>query len=267
MTNSLKMIMEQENDPNLILTPRINEFMMVKKDKFTKEAMERVWSELTKPGRDRSNSFSASSAGTCLRRQELGFLGKPQKPYFPNLQEVFSEGTWMHAMWQARLLSAGLIEDIEVPLEWPKYTSKGSADGKGFVHWETANPKWRNREFILELKTVGAFAWQKKADGGPSEEHLDQMHRYMLVSGIDLYVYIIIDKGNTSGLGWKEFVNEADPERLEKSKQELEELNEALRTKTLHPLLPGCKVGQGTEYKQCPFGGKDGPCKTTKHWG
>lgn len=601
MTNSLKMMMEQENDPGLILTPRISEYMMVHKDNFTHEAMERVWKELTKSGRVRSGSFSASSAGQCLRRQELSFLGKPQKPYFPNLQEVFTEGTFMHAMWQARLLSAGLIEDIEVLLEWPEKNSMGSMDGRGYVHWETINPKWRNREFILELKalrtsekvltpsgwiangelnigdkvvgsdglatevlgindlgyqdfytvsfndgssvdvteqhlwevtgwngprvvetkhlktelekntysgyhsiplvlpvfhsrvdlpiapytlgallgdgsfkkegvylhsadeqiftnvredghdvthtrytescpfvtikgllpilrdlkldnthswdkfvpdiylisaieqrkeilaglldtdgtidmygrikyntasdklkdgvvslvrslggmatarlqtetgylnqenyfvkgrptwvvsiklqfnpfrlerkanryremltsgkgssrrnivsivptvggearcikvsnenglyvtkdyivthnTVGAHAWNNKADNGPSEEHLDQMHRYMLVSGIDLYVYIIIDKGNTSGLGWKEFVNEADPVRLEKSRKELDDLNEALRTETLHPLLPGCKIGQGSVYKMCPFGGKTGPCKNTNRW-
>lgn len=263
----MKSVIAQQKDANLILTPKINEYIMTHgQQKFTPEALDRVFAELKKPGRKREASFSASSAGQCLRRQELSFLGKQQKPYFPALQEVFDEGTWMHAMWQARLLSANLIEDIEVPLVWPKYTSKGSADGKGYVWWETANPKWRNREFILELKTVGAHAWNKKAEFGPSDDHLAQMNRYMLVSGIDLYIYIIIDKGNTSGLGWKEFVGEANPQDLEKSRKELEELNSALEKKELHPLLPGCKIGQGTTYTSCPFSGKDGPCKTTKRW-
>ena len=265
MTNSMKTIVEQKFDPNLILTPSINNFMLAG-DKFTPEAYDRVWKELTKPPRDRTKSYSASSAGTCLRRQELAFLGKPTKPVYPALQEVFSLGTWAHAMWQCRLLSAGLLEDIEILLEWPEFISKGSADGRGFVGWDTADPKYHNREFLLEIKTVGAFAWKNKAENGPSQEHLDQMHRYMLVSGIDLCVYLIVDKGNTSGLGWKEFVIEADPKLLEKSVKELEELKSAYDNKRLHKILPACKIGQGTEYNKCPFGGKNGVCKSTTDW-
>jgi len=271
MTNNFKTILEQEKDKKLILTPRINEYVMSHAGSlYSEAALERVWHEMVKPDRERSGSFSASSAGQCLRRQELAFLGKPQAPIFPALRETFESGHWYHRRWQALLLSAGLIEEIEVPLFWPKYTSKGSADGRGFIHWETADPKYQGREFILEIKSVGAFAWNKKAEEGPSEEHIMQMHRYMLVSGIHLCIYVIIDKGNTSGLGWKEFIIEADPARLKKSEDELIELNKALEQKKLHPLLTQCKLGQGSTYAQCPFTGSEkngGVCKSTKEWG
>jgi hypothetical protein len=268
ITNSLKQILKDEKSRSLILTPKVTAWYLDHPSEglYTPEAMERVWKELTKPGRERSGSFSASSAGQCLRRQELAFLGKPQKGHLPNLREVFETGTWTHARVQALMLSAGLIEDIEVALPWPKFVSMGSADGKGFVHWDTPNKKWRQREFLLEIKTVGSFAWEKKATEGPSEDHLDQMHRYMLVSGIDLCVYWLVDKGNVSGLGNKEFVIEADQERLDRSQRELEELKKAYDTQTLHPILTPCKIGQGPLYRNCPFTGKDGPCRTAKGW-
>lgn len=266
MSKDIKTILEQEKDKSLLLTPRINEYIMENAGSlYTKEAMERVWQELTKPGRKRSGSFSASSAGQCLRRQELALLGKPQAPIYPALIEVFESGKWYHARWQALLLSANLLEDIEVSLDWPKYTSKGSADGRGYVHWEPSNPAWKDREYLIELKSVGEFAWAKKAQG-PSEDHLKQMHRYMLTSGIHMCVYLVIDKGNASGLGWKEFVIEANPKRLEESENELIELNKALEKKKLHPLLTECKLGKGYKYTSCPFTGRNGPCKSTKGW-
>jgi hypothetical protein len=269
MTNSIKKINAQEVDPTLILTPRINEWMLKQKENlYTEEALARVWQEMIKPGRNRSASFSASSAGVCLRRQELAFLGKPEKPHLPKQIEVFQAGHWYHRRWQAMLLSANLIEEIEVPLFWPKYLSKGSADGRGFIWWETTNPNYHNREFILEIKSVGAHMWQKYLDlGRPSDEHLKQMHRYMLVSGIHLAIYIMIDKGNQGSDGWVEYVVEADPKLLEESKQELEELKRAAETKTLHPIKPYCRIRQGKEYNYCPFNGKDGPCFQTKEWG
>ena len=98
MSKDIKTILEQEKDKSLLLTPRINEYIMENAGSlYTKEAMERVWQELTKPGRKRSGSFSASSAGQCLRRQELAFLGKPQAPIYPALIEVFESGKWYHS--------------------------------------------------------------------------------------------------------------------------------------------------------------------------
>lgn len=268
MSDSAKRMIEQANDPKLILTPQVNQWMMTKYDRFTPEAIAQVAAAYSKPPRDRSRSFSASAAGTCLRKQELTFLGKPQKKPLPAAQEIFSIGTALHQMWQTRLLSAGLIEDIEVPLFWPKMLSKGSADGRGFVKWETTNPKYMKREFILELKTMGAWAWDQTMEKGmPKDEHMAQIHRYMLVSGIDLAIYIMVDKGNHAKPGgWHEIVIEADPVWMQKSRDELEALVEAAKTETLHDIKPHCKLKMGSEYKYCPFKGANGPCFTTTEW-
>lgn len=268
MTNSIKKMALQAADPNLLLLPKINEYLLAHGgQKFTQEAMERVWQELTKPGRNRARSFSASSAGTCLRRQEFTYLGYPQKGHMPSQQIIFDIGTWTHAQIQAMLLSANLIDDIEVPLEWPKMHAMGSMDAQGHVWWEPANPAWKDQDFICEFKTVGAHQWEKKIElGRPSDDHLAQIHRYFLVSGVRLCSYILIDKGGQGNQGLVEFVVECDDDLLEASKQELEDLNEARENEKLHDLLPGCKIGTGRTYAYCPFRGKDGVCKTTTEW-
>lgn len=268
MNNLLKNILKQEKSQDFILTPKINEWLLTHADEpLSDELAALVAKQLSLKPRERSASFSASSAGLCLRRQELAYLGKPERPNSPQLKNTFKDGHWRHLRWQTMLLSAQLLEEIEVPLEWPKYHSKGSADGRGYIWWETANPKYRNREFIWEHKGVGSRVWEKKAEQDtPTEEHLKQVHRYMLVSGIDLCVVTYEDKGNWSNLGWKEFIVEADPDLLRESKEELEKLDRARQTKKLHPLLPECKIGTGTTYAYCPFGGKNGVCKSMKNW-
>jgi hypothetical protein len=145
--------------------------------------------------------------------------------------------------------------------------SKGSADGRGFVHWTTTDPKFMNREFLIEIKTMGSFEWDKTMLAGhPKDEHMAQMHRYMLASGIDMCIYLMVDKGNHSKLGWHEMVIESDPEWLEKSKKELDELVNAAKTETLHEIKPKCKLKMGSEYGYCPFKGANGPCFTTTSW-
>ena len=267
MATKADIFVEQHNDPKLVLTPMINQWMFDHNDRFTPEAMETVYKAMTTPPRDRSKSYSASSAGTCLRRQELGFLGKPRRPADPHLQDIFTTGSWEHAKWQARLLSANLLEEIEVPLFWPKMLSKGSADGKGFVWWDTVDPKYRQREFLIEIKTANSFYLNKILESGkPTSGHLAQMHRYMLVSGIDMCIYFLVDKSGTTAKPWYEIVVEADPEMLNKSQEELDQLVRAAEEKKLHPIKPGCKLTVDPEYRSCDYRGKTGPCFTTEEW-
>lgn len=261
--------MEQAKDPDLILTPMLNDWLMQHSDDAIDPAiMDRVMGVMTVPPRVRSGSFSASSAGQCLRAQEFQYLGKPKKPNYPWLRNIFQDGHFRHRRWQINLLSAGLLEEIEYPLAWPKYNSKGSADGKGYIWWDTANPKYKGKEFIWEHKGVGYRVWEKHtAPGKPIYKHIQQVHRYMLVSGIHLAIITYEDKEVAGNDGWKEFVIEADPELLKESAKELKELKNASDTQTLHPILPKCTLRTGTEYLNCDFSGKDGVCLNTTLWG
>lgn len=265
MANSMKRILEQANDPNLLLLPKINEYLLQHGDeKYSEKAMDAVWSALTTPPRDRSASFSSSSAGQDLRHQELAYLGYPQKAVMPTLQIIFTIGHWLHAQNQAMLLSANIIQDIEVPVGDPEFYSKGSMDGQGFVWWDPVNPNWAGQDFVLEIKTVGSHMWDKKVNAGkPSPDHLDQIHRYFLLSGLRLCSYLMIDKGSYGSDGIVEFVVEADDELLAKSRRELEDLKWAVENKTLHPQSQACKSSAKTK---CPYGGRTGFCGTVHKW-
>jgi hypothetical protein len=265
VSNSVKKILQMQNNPDLLLLPKINEYLLEHGDKkFSQTAMETVWEPLTTPPRVRSASFSSSSAGVDLRHQELAFLGYPQKPIMPNLQIIFTIGHWLHAMTQGLLLSANLIQDIEVSAAMPEYYAKGSMDGQGNVWWPTANPAWQDQEFILEAKTVGSHMWEKKVKlGRPADDHLAQIHRYFLATGIRLCSYLLIDKGSWGSDGMVEFVVEADDKLLEASRRELEELKNAVDTKTLHAPSLKCQMGL---KNNCPFGGKNGWCGTVHEW-
>jgi len=260
----MKQVIKNADNPDLIITPKLNEWYLETGGQPEDWALERVFKELKKPGRNRSGSFSASSAGQCMRKQELSFIGAPQAQVLPGWQfEVFDLGSWIHAMSQAVLLSAKILEDIEIPLKWAKYLSMGSADGRGFVWWD--HPKYHGREFIFEAKTVSARTWDKMKEE-IKHAHRKQMTRYCLVSGIDLAVYFMIDKGHiTGGEGWHEVIFEPTKEELEESKQELLELNEAAKTKSLHDMLPECRLRMG-EYNYCGFGKNSKFCPLAKSW-
>jgi len=261
----MKQLVLNADNPDLIITPMLNQYMLEHGEFIEPWALTRVFEELEKPGRNRSGSFSASAAGSCLRKQELGFIGAPEKSVLPGYQlSIFTLGTWTHRMLQAIMLSAKILEDIEIPLAWPKYQGKGSADGRGHVWWDHA--KYQGREFIFEGKTVSARTWDKMTVEMKAE-HRKQIIRYCLVSGIHLASYFMFDKGNISGgAGWYEMVFEPTKEELEESEAELIELNQAVADRELHDLLPGCKLKIGTDWTYCGFGKGSGLCPKVKSW-
>ena len=223
---------------------------------------------LVTPPRIRSGFFSASSAGTCLRAQEFGFLGMAPTPGTrehipPELMAVFDNGKWGHLRWQARLLSAGILQQIEVSMTWPNMYSVNTLDGMGIVDAEHPNRKWRNEEFGFELKTVSPFLYPRWVSGPPQAKHLAQIHRYFLVSGYRLFVIIYENKGTNA---WYEWVIRPDPVLMRQSELELQHLNTAVDRQLFHEPLSSCKIRTGPNWRECPYAGKGGVCETTKRW-
>lgn len=255
-------------DANLVVTPRYLEWLAKHGDEeYPPWIARKVMKLLKTPPRVRSGSFSGSSAGQCLRRQELAFLGKKpsieRKPS-PQLTHIFNDGKWRHLRWQAALLNASIIKEIEVPIEWPDMLSKNTIDGVGYVWWKHPNLALRGKKFGLEIKGVNPFQYGRWiSEPFPIEEHMHQIHRYMLVSDIDFFVVIYENKGTNE---WKEWVVRPQKEYMEQSRKELEALNEAVRTKTLHDPLPSCQIRMGAAWTTCPYSGVDGVCMTTKRW-
>lgn len=267
---SLKKLIAQKTDDSLILTPHINNWLAQHSEEaWPDDVVEKIAEQLRVQPRIRSGSFSASSAGFCDRRQVLGYLGKtPNATTSPELQNLFNDGKWRHLRWQAMLLSAGLIEDIEVSLKWPRMRSKGSVDGVGFTGDLPIREEWKNKTFGFELKGMNPFVYQKWASGPrplkPNPKHLHQMGSYFLSGGFDLFIYIVEDKATQS---WEEVVVEPDPRMIKESEEEIVFLNKCVDNQTLPPILQECQDREGA-FKGCPYGQtkKGSVCLRTKEW-
>lgn len=266
MSLDLKKIIKAAKNTQLIITPVLNDWLMQHgDDPVPPEIAEMVYEQLTTAPRNRSASFSASSAGMCHRRQVLGFLGVPETGAIdPQLQNIFNDGKWRHLRWQTMLLMAGLLDDLEDPQVWKKMRSRGTMDGRGHVYEGHPRPQWEGLEYGFELKGVSPFLFPKfkKADEA-KEEHKGQVHRYFLMSGLDLFIIVYENKGTQE---WVEWVIEPDDELLAEQRKELKTLNAAVDRQRLPPVLPSCKAQIGPVFNECPYGGKGGPCLRSGSW-
>jgi hypothetical protein len=256
---SLNKLLRAVKNSDLVITPRLQLFLMRNPNLILdKKVTDMIHTELKKKPRKRSGSFSSSAAGMCERRQIFNYIGIDSGTVNnPQLQQIFYDGTWRHLRWQATLLQAKILDDIEVPLKWDAKRSRGTMDGVGTVPEDHPRTDWRGLEFGFELKGTNSFVYRKAIEDGLKEEHLNQIHRYFLVGGFDLFVVVYENKDNQE---WTEWVVTPEPNRLKQQEEELQRLNQAVETETLPSMLQGCQKRTSQEWKQCPFAGNKGVC-------
>ena len=266
----------QANDT--VITPRLNQYLLSHQDDpYPQWIADWVALRLALKPRDRSASFSASAGGSCLRRQQLQFLGMPQTGLNDvRLQNIFDDGSWRHLRWQAMLMDAGILftgNDLdnpealgaEHPMQWRSQRLRGTADGYGYVPDNHPVPHWRGKKYGFELKGMNGFMYQRlmgKDSKDIKDEHFAQVHNYFLMEDFDLFVIIYEDKSTQA---WHEWVIEPDEMELKRRRQELSVLNEGIDKQTLEPMLLSCKARRG-EFDDCPFGGEGGSCVRTRDY-
>ena len=231
-------------------------------DERTAEIIKRL---LMAVPRNRAVSFSASSAHVCERAQVFGYLGIDTGGggIDAQLQNIFNDGKWRHLRWQAALMMAGILKDIEDPQTWPRKRVVGTMDGTGVVPSNHPRSHWRGKEFGFELKGVSAFQYPNLTE--PMEKHLQQTDTYFLMSGFELFVLLYENKTTQE---WKEWVIEPDSKRMKIRQKQIDRLNDSIDTKTLPPMLHDCTIQRGPLFnKDCPFGGRGGICvRAGKGW-
>lgn len=249
-----------------IVTHRLNMFLMQNPNLVLDDwVADLIREQLVKQPRDRAKSFSSSAAGNCLRKQIFDYIAVDTDGVNePQLQNVFYDGTWRHLRWQATLLQAGILTHIEFPLHWEAKQSKGTMDGLGVVPSDHPNQSWRGLEFGFELKGMNTYGFKgSQSSNAINEKHLDQIHRYFLSGGFELFVVIYEDKNTQE---WIEWVVEPDQERLERQRQELDALNDFVSKKELPQALSACVQGTGNDWRYCPYSGKTGICMNRSSW-
>jgi hypothetical protein len=259
-------IVKATRQTDLIITPNLNKWLVIHGDDPLPDWVAKlIYKQLTTKPRDRSASFSASSAGSCYRAQELQFLGIPQVGVIDaRLSNIFKDGHWRHLRWQAMGLMSGFLDRMEAPLTWRNMLSRGTMDGVGTVPDDHPRTAWRGMEYGFELKGVNSWGYRAavKKDKATKIAHKRQVARYFLMSGLDMFVTVYENKDTQE---WFEWVEVPNKKYMDEQAAELDELVEAVKTKQLHDMLPQCKIRRG-EFEDCPWGTSHGPCIRAGNW-
>lgn len=266
---TLKNTVRQMADTTLIVTPRHLQYLALHgDDPYPPWVVKRIAAQMLKQPRDRSGSFSASASGGCQRAQMLQFLGKTPSPtgQVPSgLQAIFTDGKWRHLKWQADNLTAGIITDMEFSVRWGRKHAYGTMDGLGIVPDDHPNEEWRGELFATEYKGVNAFEYTKKvSQPHPDDDHMRQVSRYSLMTGIKLFSVIYENKSTQA---FHEWVITPPKSYMDESLQELEDLNWHLERHELPQMLKPCRFHMGKVWEDCKFGGAGGTCEMANGWG
>jgi hypothetical protein len=258
--NIAKLLEESVRDDLIITTP-YNDFLHVWDESYPPHVVKRIAEILSTPQRDRRYSWSASGAGTCLRRQEFSFLGMPGVgEYNPQQQRIFLNGTWVHLRNQATLMSAGILDNIEVTVRKKSKRARCTMDGMGVVK----TGRYEGADFGYELKSTNEFAFQHQLVKGVSEKVRRQVDFEFLMTGFDLFVVFNENKNNQDIHEW---VIVRDESRVKEMAQQVGALNYAIDRGRLHSQLPECrKQLRSGEFYKCPYGGPGGVCASVGTW-
>lgn len=261
ISKAVKQMLENSVKQDLILTPVLDEFLVTWDGTIPPRIAKLMAKIMSTPQRDRRYSWSASAAGMCWRRQEFSFLGMPQNGATDSrLQQIFRNGTWVHMRWQATLLTAGLLDGVEVKIQKKSQRVRCSMDGEGIA----TQGRFKGREFGFELKGWNGFTFNQSLSEGAHEKTRAQVDFEFLLYGHDLFVVMHENKNNQQ---WQEWVFIRDEDRIKKMVQQIKELNKAIDKKKLHPMLEECKNRvRNSEWDHCPYGGRGGVCANAGLW-
>jgi hypothetical protein len=233
---------------SFIITPRFDAMLVNTSEVVLSDEEIEIVRQLTqKPRGSRIGSFTGSQAGSCERMQILKFIGlEPLYRVQPVLHHKFIDGTWRHIRWQIFLPRAIPGTVIEKRVDSKKFNMRGSVD---FAHleerWGGELKGWSNMKTILVR--------------GPLDYHQWQAGRYWLATDedptwgdkpLDKWVYIYEDKRSQE---WREIVVNRNTKTEQIVLRELKSLNQAVRDHDLPPVLKGCTVGKGPDFRECPF--------------
>lgn len=238
---SLKHLLRSKQ-PELLVTPRLETYLARTPSLQVDHAVAQfIAKEVSQPGRDRSNTFSASARGKCLRAQVFAFTSlRPVPRLNSDLHAIFHDGTFRHLRWQATLLDAGILGDVEVGFSDSSYRLVGTLDGMGDD--ETGPFGW-------ELKGANEYTYRFVLEHGPRRDHLLQIHAYMHISGLERFSLMYENKNDQT---WKEFVITRDEEVMEEVMRELREGNQYVDKRELPPILEECKKKTGA-FTTCEY--------------
>jgi hypothetical protein len=184
-----------------------------------------------------------SSIGSrCPRPALLSFNGMPSDDPGKSSRSIMDAGTWRHYYWQVVGLSAGFLDDIEVPISYEPWKLKGSADGVG------------EKVGIFEFKSTNSNKLSKVRGSGhpdlysPDSGHLEQVSAYQVATGLEWASLVYEDRNY---LGFIEVRIRRDQEREEALGRKFSAWLRHIENDTMPPILPDCWYQTGPLFKYC----------------
>jgi hypothetical protein len=198
--------------------------------------------------RDRRGTISASSLGSCRRKQQFTFLGLPELPPSPKLAQIFQNGTFMHIRWQMAGLTEGWLKEAEVPVGGNDLNLSGTQDGIAYD------------DTIVELKSCNSNQFARIQTFGPIEGHIYQIGTYTVTTGAEKATLIYENKDTQE---FKEFVRTRDELPLVEIANGAEEMWLKNGNEELYEPLDKCWDKEGYQYAGCPFRNQ---CLKIRNW-
>jgi len=226
-------------DPGLVISKR-HEAWINENDEpvYSTKALELAAHELSKRGRVRKGTLSASSLGECKRYQQFVFIGMPKLPMDAKNAAKVANGAFMHLRWQMEGLTEGWLTEAEVPVKSDRYHLMGTMDG---INYDGS---------ILELKSINSNGFSRVGAFGPLIPHLFQMATYMLCSERDKGVFLYENKDNQE---YTEIVVDPDDLPMTEVLIQAERMWESTEKQVLYEPLADCMDQKGWKYNSCPF--------------
>jgi hypothetical protein len=227
--------------PELVVSPRHDQWMKKNSNPaYSPEAIRFAQEQLYLQGypRNRKGTISASSLGSCRRRQIFTFLGFTELPPSPKTSGIFQNGTFVHIRWQMAGLTEGWLLAAEVPVGENKYRLSGTQDG---IAYDGS---------IVELKSINSNGFRGVNSFGVKEEHKFQVGTYGAATDNDKAVVIYEDKDTQE---YREFVVNIDDELIRDIELITDQIWGLIDSETLPEPLDKCVEGSGYQYSGCPF--------------
>lgn len=189
----------------------------------------------------RARLFRASGMAKCPRSRMFTYLGMPKRLEIDSrLAGIFSMGEFIHLRWQMAGLTEGWLDEAEVSVESSEMNLGGTMDG---VLYDGSG---------FELKSINSNGYRRVMDYGPKDEHLLQVHAYMILRGGEGQRFSIVYE-NKDTSEWREFRVTYDDVIAKRAMDEIDLLADHLGRRELPPMLSACETKEGYVWRGCEF--------------
>jgi hypothetical protein len=195
----IKKYLKNKKDPNKVLTPLVDQFMITKDlAHFTKAEAQFAMDQILARKLPRQKQYySPSGASKCVREQYLTVEGwEPQLDENPRTNSLFDDGHWRHLRWHTIFLRMARykllkVHAIESYIEYLPWWVAGTPDDVIEIDREM---------YVVDIKGANDQVFREIARTGKLPEHLNgyvwQLHNYMQCLKINKGILWFENKNN-----------------------------------------------------------------------